>query len=869
MQHLMDLGAPEIILRNEKRMLQEAVDNLIDASKQPKRRFQRRPPLRSLSDMLKGKQGRFRQNLLGKRVDYSGRSVIVVGPGLKLDQCGLPKEMALEMFKPFVLRELIMTGLAPNVKSAKYTLEHRPPEIFDILEKITRRHPVLLNRAPTLHKLGIQAFYPILIEGNAVRIHPCVCAGYNADFDGDQMAVHVPLSEKAQKEAVKLMSPVSNLLRPADGSPITIPDKEMALGIYFLTSIDQQIEPCLGIFSEPLEAITAYQQNQIKLRQALKLRYQQEIIETTVGRLIFNEILPAEIGFVNEPVQQKDIESLITRALQVCRKKVAVKLIDDLKNLGFRGSTQAGFSVGIWDCRLYPEKEKVIGEANQKAAQVEKNYSQGLITEQEKSRLVQDIWMDATDQLAKLTWQQFGQFNSIRLMVNSGIRRASQDQVKQLSAMQGLVVNPLGKIVELPIKSNFREGLSVFEYVTSARGSRKGMTDTAIKTSDAGYLTRRLVDTAHDVIVRSEDCQTQEGIKINRKGKRGEKFFQRILGRVLSEKVISPKTKKVLFKKGEMITESHLGLLEKHQVEAVAVRSPLTCQAPFGVCAACYGWDFSDKKMVGLGTPVGVIAAQSIGEPGTQLTLRTRHQGGVVGLDVTQGLPRVEELLEARLPKILSPMSEIAGKVSLEEIDDGYKIKIKSVGIKPVEEREYFVPAINQLKVKEGQLVDAGYPLAAGALDVREILAIKGLRVAQEYLIDEVQAVYESQNIPINDRHFEIIVRKMSDKVRIEAPGDTTFLPQELVSKTRFEQENAQVLAEGGEPASAQVIVLGLTSASLFTESWLSAASFEQTTNVLADAALENKEDNLMGLKENVIIGRLIPVSPKRAKIEA
>ena len=870
LKHLITLGAPEIILRNEKRMLQEAVDTLIDAQKRPVRRTRRRTrPVRSLSDMLRGKQGRFRQNLLGKRVDYSGRSVIVVGPELKLTECGLPKEMALEMFKPFVLREMILTGLAPNVKTAKYILEHRPPEVFDILEKITQKHPVLLNRAPTLHKLGIQAFYPILIEGKAIRIHPCVCAGYNADFDGDQMAVHVPLGEKAKKEAVELMSPQNNLLKPADGAPITVPSKEMALGCYFITSINSQLRLYPTIFSDQKEAILAYQEKRIKLRQLIKVRMEKKIIETTPGRILFNQIMPEAIPFVNDDVRQRTIKALVTRAMQVCSKERVVKLIDDLKNLGFWGATIAGLSVGIWDCQVFPEKEKVIKEANERAVQTEKNFGLGLITGQERRRLIQDIWMETTERLAELTWQQFDEKNSIRLIVNAGLRRTSKDQVKQLSAMQGLVVDPLGKIVELPIKSNFREGLSVFEYLTSARGARKGLTDKALKTSDAGYLTRRLVDVAHDVIVRAKDCRTKKGIKISRLGKRGEKFLERVVGRVLAQKVIDPRTKKTLLKKGELITEENLGLLEKHQVKGVLVRSPLTCEARYGICAYCYGWDFSSKAMVEIGTPVGVIAAQSIGEPGTQLTMRTFHSGGVVGLDVTQGLPRVEELFEARTPKILSPLAEIAGKVSIIEAEDGYKVRIRTVGIKPVEEREYFIPALNKLKVKDGQLVDAGTQLSTGALNIREVLAIRGLQAAQEYLIEEIQSVYESQGVPINDKHFEVIVRKMSDKVKVETTGDTSFLPGELVSKAAFEEENARVLAEGGEPATAQRVILGLTRASLFTESWLSSASFEQTTNVLTKAALENQEDRLLGLKENVIIGRLIPVTPERAKIEA
>lgn len=871
LKHLIDLGAPQIILRNEKRMLQEAVDSLMDASKSPTQRLRRRvKQSRCLSDILRGKQGRFRQNLLGKRVDYSGRSVIVVGPELKLTQCGLPKEMALEMFKPFVLRELILSGMAPNVKSAKNTLEHRPPEVFDILEKITKNHLVLLNRAPTLHKLGIQAFYPILVEGSAIRIHPCVCKGYNADFDGDQMAVHVPLGRESQDEAAEFMRSDRNLLKPADGSPIAIPDKEMALGCYFLTSINSQLEVFPTIFADPQEAVLAYQEKRLKLRQLIKVRMDGKIIQTTVGRILFNEILPPQIPFVNDNVRQRTIQALVTRAIQICEREKVVKLIDDLKNLGFFFSTKAGLSAGIFDCKVYPQKDRIIKDSNEKANQLEKNFAEGLITQEEKRRLVKEIWLDTAEEVADLTWEQFEPENSIRLIINAGLGRISRDQVKQLSAMQGLVVDPLGKIVELPIKSNFREGLSVFEYVTSARGSRKGLTDTALKTSDAGYLTRRLVDAVHDIILRENDCGTKNGIQISREkgSKRAEKFFERVKGRILAASVTDPKTKKVLLKQGELITEENVGILERHNILEVKVRSPLTCESHYGLCVACYGWDQSTKQLAEVGTPVGVLAAQSIGEPGTQLTLKTKHFGGIIVSDVTQGLPRVEEIFEARLPKVVSPLAEISGKASVVETEEGYRVKIRTVGVKPVEEREYLIPAVSKLNIKEGQLVSAGTQISSGALDIKDILQIKGLRAAQEYLINELQSVYESQGISIHDKHFEVIVRRMSDKVRVETSGDTTLLPGEFISKTRFEEENARVLAEGGEPATAEVVILGLTRVSLYTDSWLSAASFQETTNVLTDASLEGKEDRLLGLKENVIIGRLIPVTPERAKIE-
>ena len=868
LKHLIDLGAPEIILRNEKRMLQEAVDSLIDASQSRTTRRRRiGKQLRSLSDMLRGKQGRFRQNLLGKRVDYSGRSVIIVGPDLKLSQCGLPKEMALEMFKPYVLRELILKGIAPNVKSAKHIMERRAPEVYDILENITHNHPVLLNRAPTLHKLGIQAFFPILVDGNAIRIHPCICAGFNADFDGDQMAVHIPLGKVAKEEAESLMMPKKNLLKPADGSPITIPNKEMALGCYYLTSVDEAIKPNEIIASTPEEIILAYEIGKVKLRQMIKVNLAKngkpQIIETTVGRLIFNNLLPQAFRFLNRAITLGEIKELIRRAISTLTEEETTDLIDNLKDIGFYAATRSGLSIAVSDCKIIRDKDELIKEANRKVEEVQENYKEGLITQEEKRRLSNEIWMETTDLIAERTWENFEKSNAVKMSIDSGGTRASKDQVKQLAAMRGLVVDPLGKIVELPTKSNFREGLSVFEYVTSARGSRKGLTDSALKTADAGYLTRRLVDVAHDSLVREIDCKTTECITIKADGTRGKSFYMRILGRISAKKIMSPKTKKILIKKDELIDEEKLEELKKTKISEVDARSPLTCQARYGVCQTCYGWDFSSRKLVEIGTPVGVIAAQSIGEPGTQLTMRVKHTGGIVGLDVTQGLPRVEELFEARTAKMVSPMSEIAGKISIEETPEGYKVTIKSSG-KPIEEKQYLVQLTSTLRVKEGDLVGVGDQISSGSLDIKEVLKIRGLRAAQEYLLSEIQQVYESQGIPINDRHFEIIIRKMSDKVKIESTGDTDLLPGELINKERFEEENEAILAEGGEPATAQIVILGITRASLYTESWLSAASFQETTSILTEAAIQGKEDRLLGLKENVIIGRLIPVEKER-----
>ncbi|MBI4080252.1 MAG: DNA-directed RNA polymerase subunit beta' [Candidatus Levybacteria bacterium] len=870
LKHLIALGAPEIILRNEKRMLQESVDSLIDASQRGNQVVS--APLRSLSDMLRGKQGRFRQNLLGKRVDYSGRSVIVVGPELRLTQCGLPKEMALEMFKPFVLREVIVRGLATNIKSAKRYIEKRPPEVFDILEEITKNHPVLLNRAPTLHKLGIQAFFPVLIEGSAIQLHPCVCAGYNADFDGDQMAVHIPLSSKAQEEAINLMMPSHNLLKPADGSPITLPNKEMALGIFFLTSmIDENQTPDeeLQYFSNRNDALLAYDMQSVRLREPITVRVQangdssKNVIKTTIGRLMFNEVLPEAFSYINEAITASAIKKLITKAMREITSQEVADLIDRIKDLGFFGATISGISVSVFDNDIVPEKTAMIEKAEEKITLIESEYQRGLITLDEKKRLSNDVWIKATEQIASLTWNNLKPTNPIRVSIDSGGSRAGVEQLKQLSAMRGLIVDPLGKIVELPIKSNFREGLSIFEYVASARGSRKGLTDSALKTANAGYLTRRLVDVSHDVIIMKEDCGATEGLTIViSEPERTTPFPDRIIGRFLAANAVS-KTKKVILKAGQEINEENINSLVENEVTDVIVRSAITCKLAYGLCANCYGWDFSTKKRVNLGVPVGVMAAQSIGEPGTQLTMRVRHFGGVIMSDVTQGLPRVEELFEMRTPKSLSPISEITGRVKIETTDEGYRIQVRNTKIKPVEVQEYFVPLAATLNVKDGDEIIAGTPFAQGYLDPKEVLKIGGLLQAQRYIITETQKVYEAQGIGINDKHFEVILRKMSDKVIVETVGDTALIPGDAVTRARFEEINAEILSEGGEPATGRQVILGITKAALFSDSWLSAASFQDTTKVLTEAALEGREDKLIGLKENVIIGRLIPVEGK------
>ncbi|MBI2597343.1 DNA-directed RNA polymerase subunit beta' [Candidatus Daviesbacteria bacterium] len=876
LNRLINLGAPEIILRNEKRMLQEAVDSLIDSSSRTSRRGGPATThvLRSLSDMLRGKQGRFRQNLLGKRVDYSGRSVIVVGPRLKLNQVGLPKEMALEMFKPFVLREMIARGLASNVKGAKNVLEARSAEVWDILEEIIEGHPILVNRAPTLHRLGIQAFFPVLVDGHAIQIHPCICAGFNADFDGDQMAVHVPLAAKAQEEAKSLMLARENIFGPANAQPITVPNREMALGCYYITSLPEVKESekrasfaKIKFFANEEDAIRAYHVKQVKIQQRIQVRIGKEVIETSIGRILFNQVLPSQMRFLNSTIKGVTIRDIILKAMDMMDKEAVSELVDNIKSIGFWGATIAGVSISIFDAKIVPDKQRYLDEAELEIQKIESNVIKGLITPQEKSQLSQMVWIKTTEDLSAATWDHLGSDNPIRMMVEAGAR-GSRDQAKQLSAMRGLSTDPTGKIVELPTKSNYRQGLSVFEYFTSARGARKGVADKALKTADAGYLTRRLVDVAHDVIIRIEDCGTRVGLEYIISKSSFNHAREELLGRMVLGEIKEPGSRKVLIKEGTILTEETIQKLLKEGVTSVMARSPLTCEAKYGICSYCYGYDLTTRELVKLGTPVGVVAAQAIGEPGTQLTMRTFHTGGIVGLDITQGLPRVEELFEARTPKVVAPLAEIAGKISIVETELGIRVRVKTTQ-KPHEEREYVIPATATLLVGEDQLIDAGTVLATGHVDVKEILRTQGLQAAQRYIVDEVCSVYESQGVPINEKHFEVIVRKMSDKVRIESQGDTNLLPGEVIDKLRFEEENERVLAGGGEPATAEVIILGITRASLQTESFLSSASFQETTSVLSDAAMSGKIDRLVGLKENVIIGRLIPTSPERAKIES
>jgi len=870
LKQLIDLGAPEIILRNEKRMLQEAVDSLIDLQKSrgKTRTGANTKVQKSLSDILRGKQGRFRQNLLGKRVDYSGRSTIVVGPELKLNQCGLPREMALELFKPYLLHEIIIRGLAPNIKSAKLFLEKKDPVVYDILEVITKDHPVLLNRAPTLHKLSILGFYPVLNDDYAIKLHPAVCSGFNADFDGDAMGVFLPLSKMAIEEVKQRMFAYHNLLKPSDGSPIVLPNKEMALGCYYLTTIDSHMEvenpEDLKFFATENEAMRFQAIGKIKLRQPINVGINGKIIKTTVGRIIFNQALPPELKFVNTEVKASDLKNIVVSAMKIFENEKVGDLIDRIKELGFWASTIAGgLSLSVFDCQIIPEKNKVIKEAEKEIEKITKNFEQGLLTAEEKKRYSNKLWIDVTENLANKTWNALDEENPVKIIIKSGGARASKEQLKQLAAMKGLVVDPMGKIIEVPTKSNYRQGLSIFEYVISARGARKGLTDSALKTADAGYLTRRLVDTSHDMIVREEDCLVKEGLTISTTMSRGEKFKERIRNRFILNDLVNEKGE-VLIKANELITNETIELIEKNKIAKITVRSPLYCASPYGVCQKCYGTDLSTNKIVEIGVPVGVMAAQSIGEPGTQLTMRVRHFGGIVISDVTQGLPRVEELLETRTPKIVSPIAEIAGRATVIEDTEKeiFDITISALSKDAtVQEQKFTIPKSQKLKIKDGDLISVGTPLSEGYLDIDDILTIKGLRSAQIYLLDEIQDVYESQGIAIHDKHFEVIIRKMSDKVIIEDEGDTSLIKDEVVSKIRFTEENKKVLSKGERPATGKVSILGITRAAIHTDSWLSAASFEQTTTVLSSAAIKGQTDYLLGLKENVIIGRLIPVT--------
>ncbi len=857
LKRLLDLGAPEIIVNNEKRMLQEAVDALFDNSRRS------RPvtgpgnrALKSLSDMLKGKQGRFRQNLLGKRVDYSGRSVIVIGPNLKLHQCGLPKVMALELFKPFVMRKLVEKGHAQNIKSAKRMIEKAKPAVWDILEETIAAHPVLLNRAPTLHQLGIQAFEPVLIEGKAIQVHPLVCTAFNADFDGDQMAVHLPLSLEAQVEARVLMLSANNILSPAHGRPLATPTQDMVLGCFYLTA---NRDGCRGedmVFAYPDEAILAYDSGEVELQAKVKVRIDGELIDTTVGKVIFNRALPDDYPYVNEEMDKRRIANIVADCVDKYDRVQTAQTLDSMKKLGFDYSTKAGLTIGVDDIEVPPNKWEIL-EAPEKAVEkIERQYRRGLITNEERHQKAVDIWTKATEDVSKAMEENFGKFNSIYMMAQSGAR-GNLKQIRQLAGMRGLVANPRGDIIDRPIKANFREGLSVLEYFISTHGARKGLADTALRTADSGYLTRRLVDVSQDVIVREDDCGTSQGIPVPVLDEDGE-VYSGLIGRVSPEDVVKPRTKRVIVKAGQAIGREEAEKIKKAGIRMIIGRSVLTCKAKHGICMNCYGWDLSQRKMINLGTAVGIIAAQSIGEPGTQLTMRTFHTGGVAGEDITHGLPRVVELFEARKPKGQSEIAEISGVVEIEETDKHRKVTILS---KDGREKSYQISRRSRLKISDGDKVKAGDQLTEGSLSPHDILDIKGAQAVQLFLVQEVQEVYRSQGVDIHDKHIEVIVRQMLRRVQVIKPGDADFLTNQLVERACFEEENKRITEMGGEPAIAKQVLLGITKASLATDSFLSAASFQETTRVLTEAAIAGKVDPLLGLKENVVIGKLIPAS--------
>ncbi|TCL54305.1 DNA-directed RNA polymerase subunit beta' [Hydrogenispora ethanolica] len=867
LKRLLELGAPDIIVRNEKRMLQEAVDALIDNGRRgrpvtgPGNR-----PLKSLSDMLKGKQGRFRQNLLGKRVDYSGRSVIVVGPELKLHQCGLPKEMALELFKPFVMKRLVDKGLVHNIKSAKRMVERVKTEVWDVLEEVIHEHPVLLNRAPTLHRLGIQAFEPVLVEGRAINIHPLVCTAYNADFDGDQMAVHVPLSAEAQAEARILMLSAHNILSPANGRPIATPTQDMVLGCYYLTIARDGVLGEGQAFINATDVNYAYEVGAISLHAKIKFRLNGEWIDTTPGRVIFNDrvkldLLPdpvANFQLTNCIIDRGKLGQLVGKCARSHSVAKTAEILDQIKRLGFRFATQSGTTIAIDDITVPKAKQDILADAEKQVEQVEEQFRRGLITGDERYQRFIDIWTKAKEQVTDAMNRNLDRFNSVYMMSISGAR-GNPAQLAQLAAMRGLMTDPSGRIIDLPIRANFREGLTVLEFFISTHGARKGLADTALRTADSGYLTRRLVDVAQDVIVREDDCGTTEGIKVSaiiEGNEEIEKLRERISGRISVEDIYDPNTNELIVAANSEIDEEIAEKIDKAGIKEVVIRSVLTCRSRFGVCIKCYGRNLATGKLVDVGEAVGIIAAQSIGEPGTQLTMRTFHTGGVAGDDITQGLPRVEELFEARKPKGQAIVSEIGGTCKISEVKGVRRVSVIS---DTGEEKVYQVPFGSRLRVKEGTQVVAGDLLTEGSANPHDILKVKGIQGVQMYLVQEVQNVYRSQGVWINDKHIEVTVRQMLRKRKVEHSGDTDLLPGGLVDVFELEDENLKVEAEGGEPAIARPLLLGITKASLATDSFLSAASFQETTRVLTEASIKGKKDPLIGLKENVCIGKLIP----------
>ena len=892
LRRLLELGAPDIIVRNEKRMLQEAVDALIDNGRRgrpvtgPGNRA-----LKSLSDMLKGKSGRFRQNLLGKRVDYSGRSVIVVGPELKIYQCGLPKEMAIELFKPFVMKELVANGTAHNIKNAKKMVERLQTEVWDVLEDVIKEHPVMLNRAPTLHRLGIQAFEPILVEGKAIKLHPLVCTAYNADFDGDQMAVHLPLSVEAQAECRFLLLSPNNLLKPSDGGPVAVPSQDMVLGIYYLTQERPGVKGEGKFFKNLNEAILAYENGVITLHSRIKVRVTKTMpngetltgnVESTLGRFLFNEIIPQDLGFVDRSIPgnelllevdflvgKKQNKQILEKVINTHGATVTAEVLDKIKATGYKYSTRAAMTVSISEMTVPPQKPQMIQEAQDTVDRITKNFKRGLITEEERYKEVVETWKNTDDALTKALLDGLDKYNNIFMMADSGAR-GSDKQIKQLAGMRGLMADTTGRTIELPIKSNFREGLDVLEYFMSAHGARKGLSDTALRTADSGYLTRRLVDVSQDLIIREIDC-VEEGaeipgmyVKAFMDGKEEiESLQERITGRYVCE-TIYDKDGNIIVKANHMVTPKRAEQVMKFGVNKdggpiteVKIRTILSCKSHIGVCAKCYGANMATGEPVQVGEAVGIIAAQSIGEPGTQLTMRTFHTGGVAGGDITQGLPRVEELFEARKPKGLAIITEFGGTATIN--DTKKKREIIVTNHETGESKAYLIPYGSRIKVQDGAELGAGDELTEGSVNPHDILKIKGLRAVQDYMIQEVQRVYRLQGVEINDKHIEVVVRQMLKKIRIEENGDSDFLPGTMVDTLDFEDTNERLIAEGKEPAVGEQVMLGITKASLATNSFLSAASFQETTKVLTEAAIKGKVDPLIGLKENVIIGKLIP----------
>ncbi len=901
LRRLLELGAPDIIVRNEKRMLQEAVDSLIDNGRRgrpvtgPSNR-----PLKSLSDMLKGKQGRFRQNLLGKRVDYSGRSVIVVGPELRMDQCGLPKEMALELFKPFVMKDLVEKGIANNIKSARKMVERARPEVWDSLETVIKGHPVLLNRAPTLHRLGIQAFNPVLVEGRAIKLHPLACTAFNADFDGDQMAVHLPLSAEACREAKMLMLASGNLLKPSDGAPVTVPTQDMILGSYYLTTV-RESDPGSGkVFRDEAEALMAYAEHVITLQSAIKVRRTVEVngaqksglVDTTVGRIIFNNPIPQDLGYVDrtDPAHELDYEvsfrvtkktlpDIIYRCLTRHGTRACAKMLDVIKNQGYKYSTLSAISVAVCDAVIPPQKAELVVDADKQVSKVVDLFNKGLISENERYGAVIDIWQKTTDKVSKALSDNLPKDNQIFMMADSGAR-GSMNQIKQLAGMRGLLANTAGHTIEMPIRANYREGLNILEYFVSARGARKGLADTALRTADSGYLTRRMVDVSQDVIIREEDCHTTDGIVVSEihEGKEKiESFRERLIGRYAVGDVKNPETGAVIVPEGKMMDLYDADKIEAAGITSLKIRSLLTCRAKTGVCSHCYGSNMANGEPVKLGESVGIIAAQSIGEPGTQLTMRTFHTGGIASAeDITQGLPRVEELFESRRPKSMAIMSEISGTVSLDDTKKNTVVVITGHDDDGADaEKKYSIPFTQHIRVQPGDVIEKGDVLTKeGVAYPQDILAIKGLNAVQNYLISEVQKVYRLQGVEINDKHIEVIIRQMCRKVRVTDSGSSDFIGGALADKLEVENKNAE-LAEriaAGEAelkmVQYQQVLLGITKASLATDSFLSAASFQETTRVLTEAAIKGKIDPLSGLKENVIIGKLIPAGTGLAEVE-